>query len=693
MRAAPKTKKPPKQFPRKSVAQPPAQRWWASRSIQVAALGAVLCALVLISYANSLSNGFVWDDNTQLVMNPDIRSGTPWMRLFSSDVWGFEHPGQPARTNYYRPLQMVTYRIASGWFGFDARSFHLLSILFALAAVLVAFWVFLKLTGRTAIAFAAAALFAVHPVHSEAVDWIAALPELGCGILVLLAVGFFLSLRQRTARANAPSGPARPLAFWGLSLLAFAAALLWKETAAVLPLLVAAYVVCFEPGGVGQRIRAAARLSLPYWCVLAAYLIVRLRMLGFLSMRQRIWDLTPVQVGLSALHLMMRYWGKLIVPVQLNAYHEFTPVRSLADVRALLAIGFALLVCVLVWYGFRRRPLLVFAALWVFITLLPVMDIYALGRNVLAERYLYLPSAGFCLLVALIAASAATRLPARARKPVGALLLVVALAASVAVTLDRNPDWKDDATLFRQTLQLSPNAAFVHFMVASTESNDEAGAQSAEAHYLKTIELAQNETPPDLLHVAKAYEGLASLYSDHGNYDRALELLGRVRRLYPDDPDVDGEQGLILVHAGRWQQAEPLLHNAVARNPRNENAINALGLLAWQNKRDLPEAAALFTQALDIHTSHDDFRASLHNNLGGVYGDLRQFPQAMEQFKSAVAISPSDPEYRTNLASALAAMGRYEEATAEATSALRIAPNYPPARAVLEQLGSVRPLH
>ncbi|MGC1222763.1 MAG: tetratricopeptide repeat protein [Candidatus Sulfotelmatobacter sp.] len=76
----------------------------------------------------------------------------------------------------------------------------------------------------------------------------------------------------------------------------------------------------------------------------------------------------------------------------------------------------------------------------------------------------------------------------------------------------------------------------------------------------------------------------------------------------------------------------------------------------------------------------------MHNNLGGVYGDLQQFPLALEQFESAIAISPADAEYHTNLAVALAELNRFEEAAAEVKIALRLAPDYPPARAVLERL-------
>ncbi|MGA2375459.1 MAG: tetratricopeptide repeat protein [Candidatus Sulfotelmatobacter sp.] len=661
--------------------------------MRIAIAAAALCALVLLSCAGSLSNGFVWDDNQQIVMNPDLRPDAPWSHLFSADVWGYRHPDQPGHTNYYRPLQMVSYRLTAGWFGLQSQSLHLLSVLFALAAVLAAFTVYLKLTRRLAVAFAAAALFAVHPVHSEAVDWISALPELGCATFVLISFAVFLSA------CDPGSGPTPTRRFlprhWALlclSLLAFAAALLWKETAMVLPVIIVAYAVCLRrgnlPGHFKERLLSSAKLSTPFWCVLAAYLVLRIRILGSLTTRQRIWGLTNFQVGLNIFHLLALYWWKLIAPLHLNAYYVFSPVRSIADPRAIVGILFVVLACVAIGYAFGRAPLIAFSGLWVFVALLPVMNIYALGRNVFAERYLYLPSVGFCLLAAVVAASAVQRLPQNIRKPLSALILAAVVVWFSAETFARNPDWHDDATLFRATLALSPDAPFVHFMVAATESESDhpAGFESAEAHYLRAIALARDENPPDLLDLARSYEGLASLYSDRGEYARALEVLRQWRDVVPSSPELDVEEGLILLKSGRWQEAEPLLNRAYAAHPGDENVLNALGLLAWEHKRNLDEAEGYFTRALAIHSAKDDFRASLHNNLGGVYGDLQKFPLALEQFESAIAISPEDAEYHTNLAVALAELNRYEDAAVQIKIALRIAPGYPPARAVLERL-------
>jgi Flp pilus assembly protein TadD len=306
---------------------------------------------------------------------------------------------------------------------------------------------------------------------------------------------------------------------------------------------------------------------------------------------------------------------------------------------------------------------------------------------VFSERYLYLPSVGFCLLTVLMAARIGRSFPERFRLPAEAILLAAVLLLFAAWTFVRNSAWKDDSALFSRTLESSPNAPFVHGMVAALQPNNATGQTSAESHYLTAISLAESETPPDRQEMAIAGEGLASIYAARGDFDRALRALAEVRIADPKDPQVDGEEGLILAQAGRWTEAEAALRKAVAISPNDANVLNALGLIAWQHEGHLDEAASYFSKAIGFHTEADDFNASLHSNLGAVYGQQGRFADAIVQFQIAVRISPGDPEFLTNLAIAFQAVGRNDDARQALRAALAAAPDYSPARAALDQLG------
>lgn len=650
--------------------------------------GVFLALLVILSYANSLQNGFTWDDNQQILMNPALRPGARLRPLYSSGVWAFHHSASVSHNDYFRPLQMITYRAAIAVRGFDPTTFHAISILFAAACTVLAFALYSKLTRNVALAFAAGALFAVYPIHTEAVDWASALPDIACTALLLASFLLFLELAGRPVSpedraAWIPEG----LPFWTLSLVCFLGALLWKETAAVFPLLVASWIF-LSPGEDRPFLKsavAAGRFSLPFWGVLGVYLLLRWRALGFVATRLRDWQLTPFQIALTVPHLMMSYWWKLIAPVRLNAYYVFSPIRSPTDLRAVLGILFLGLALAFLVHASRRRPLLAFSVLWVFLSLLPVMDIYAVGRNVFAERYLYLPSVGFCLFLAVLAFEASHKIPNRFRTSAGVAVLSLVVAACAWETATRNPDWKNDATLFRRTLETSPNAPFVLNMVAAAEI-DETAAAAAEEHYQRAASLAAAETPPDRRQMAQAYKGLAWIYSERSDPDRAVHLLTRVRQLDPADPEVDGEEGLILTKAGRWDEAAIYLQRAAAASREDENVLNALGLFSQQHSHQLDQAAAYFLRALAVHTKEDDFSASVHNNLGSVYGEQGRYSDAIHEFQRAIAAAPGELEYHTNLATAFAAAGRYDDARSETRSILAISPSYGPARELLEEL-------
>jgi protein O-GlcNAc transferase len=179
---------------------------------------------------------------------------------------------------------------------------------------------------------------------------------------------------------------------------------------------------------------------------------------------------------------------------------------------------------------------------------------------------------------------------------------------------------------------------------------------------------------------------LASIYAARGEFEQALRALAQVRAADPTDAQVDGEEGLILMQANRWTEAQAALLRAVAITPDDANVLNALGLLAWQHAGNLDEAAAYFSRALSVHAEADDFNASLHSNLGAIYGQQGRFSDAIAEFKMALQITPNDPEYLTNLGTAYAAIGRLGDARRELEAAIAAAPDYNPARVALEQI-------
>src|SRR5271170_3909177 len=229
-------------------------------------LVAVLLLVVFICYGNILVNSFVYDDGQQILRNPYVKSWHFVPQIFGSTVWSFI--GQAGATNYYRPLMTFSYLVLWKIFGPIPFGFHLFSLLMECAVVVMMFYAGRRLFLDDRIAWCAALFFAVHPVHTEVVAWIAALPDLEAALLLLLA----LWLLAAPGKKN-----------WKIELgvtLCFCLALLCKEPA----LMFAPLAVAFEHLAAADRAQTSLRQKVLRYAPLcvagAAYLLLRVALFG-----------------------------------------------------------------------------------------------------------------------------------------------------------------------------------------------------------------------------------------------------------------------------------------------------------------------------------------------------------------------------------------------------------------------------
>src|SRR5713226_7232763 len=297
-----------------------------------APLLSLLFLLAVMPYANTLANSFVYDDYPQLVDNPYVRSFRYLREVFGTTVWSFQ--GAQGITNYYRPLMTFGYLLCYQLFGPLPYGFHLANLLLHAAVVLILFAVTRRLFGNAALAFLAAALFALHPVHTESVAWVAGVTDIELTLCYLLAFWFFLRLEE-------PGGTlARHAALAG----SFVLALLSKEQALTLPLLATLYEHFYRDDRKQTSARQKASRYAALWVLAAAYLVLRARFLGGLAPVLQRPNLSWPEAFLSALALVGQYLGKLLWPLHLCAFYVFHKSSRLSDPPVLAGV-FALLVC------------------------------------------------------------------------------------------------------------------------------------------------------------------------------------------------------------------------------------------------------------------------------------------------------------------------------------------------------------
>ncbi|HXJ97136.1 MAG TPA: tetratricopeptide repeat protein [Terriglobia bacterium] len=552
---------------------------------------AALAGIAVLPYLNSLSNGFVYDDVSQVLNNPYLRSFHYLRQIFTSSVWSFQG-GYAGVTNYYRPMMSFGYLVCYRLFGPNAFVFHAVNVILNAAVVLVLYDVTRRLFRSEFVAVAAALVFALHPVHSESVDWVGAVTDLELTLFFLAAFGFYLRIPRLTS--GRPSG--RWFVVQTGVVLSLALAALSKEPALTLPVLLVIYEHFYREDRAETSVFEKIARYAPAWAFVPIYLVARAHFLG---------GFAPVQVGrpgaatdelaISAVALLGQYAAKMLWPVRLCAYYVF-PTSWLVLLPEVLggiaAVVIGSLLFILLWKWARLAS---FGLVWFLVTLAPALDIRWMPVGAFAERYLYLPSVGLCWVIAW----ACWRLwgigaPFGRTWRVGLAVVAVALMVPAALRIvTRNRDWKDDLTFYQRTLALSPDSNVMH-------------------------------------------TNLGKLYWEQGKTDLAEQQWRAAAELAPDAPVVLDNMGLLLTSRQQYDEALADLTRAVQIAPEDSFAHrNLANLYSDLGRRE--EAEQEFKAALSI--SPLDFRT--RDELGQLYLDEGRFPEAEVQFRASLALRPS----------------------------------------------------
>ena len=555
-------------------------RW---RSIQLSdqALIGLLILLAVLCYGNSLFNGFVYDDEQQILQNPYVKSWHYLPQIFSTTVWSFV--GAAGTTNYYRPLMTFTFLALWQLFKDIPFGFHLFNVTLNAAVVVLVFAAGRRLFQDRRVAWLAAALFAIHPVHTEVVDWIAAVPELEVTFFVLLTFWFFTRLDKNSWKFQLATGAS------------FALAVLCKEPALMFAPLAIAFEHFVRSGNRSASPAAKVMRYAPLCAVAAAYLLLRVMLFGKLAPVLQHAKLTWPQAIYSGFALLAGYTKYLFWPATLSAFHVFHPSLSPLEMPVVLGILVVLIAMTLILYLAKRAPAAAFCILWMGLTIAPVLNARWMAANVFTERYLYLPSAGFCWLFAWYAINLWDRSPAPTKWP-HRLMVVAAVAVfllSAWNIIVRNRVWHDDMTLYTHTLQTNPDAAVIR-------------------------------------------SNLGSLYFDAQQFDRALQEWQLALVQKPDNVVTMNALGIVYTRVGRFADAEAMFKQAIAAKPVWGDSHFNHGLLL-QKTGDLPGALSEFKTAVAL----SPLSGPAHRFYGEALVKNGQSEEAIPQFKQAIELEGS----------------------------------------------------
>jgi tetratricopeptide (TPR) repeat protein len=641
--------------------------------------------LLLVAYSNSFQAALVFDNASVIGEDPRIRVAAP--ENIESILKGRYWYGDSLRavtSPWYRPFTTFSYLVNYAVLGNGPRpaGYHWVNFALHAAVVALVYALGVLIFGGSAPAWAMAAIWALHPLLTEAVTNIVGRAEL------LAALGVLAGLLCHVKGASA-TGRRRVAWLAGLGA-AQAVGLFSKENGAVLPVIMLLYDLTWPERATWRRRAAAyAVVALP----IAAYLYLRSGV--GIHMVVEYTENPLVSAGfwtakLTAFKVIGKYLWLFLWPARLSADYTYNTVELFGwrwwnweDAQALIALAICLaaaLLAVLLWVRWRRtgRPLLFFLVFF-FVALAPASNVFMTGGSTMAERFLYLPSVGLagCVVAAICALGRRGWLhpPAAARVAWAALGLVS--LAYAARTYDRNFDWQDERSIWASTVAVCPGSVRAHYSLGLALERDPDRLPEAIAEYETALQIE-----PDF---AEAHNNLANdLVRLPGREIEAIAEYQAALRIQPGQAAVHLNLANTMARApGRLPDAIAEYQAALRLRPASADAHNGMANALAALPGRLPEAIAEYQAALRIEPNRADVHYNLANALVQAPG---RAPEAIAEYQAALGIQPGLFEAHANLGSTLLRMpGRLPEAIAEYEAALRIRPD-PQLRQIVDQL-------
>jgi tetratricopeptide (TPR) repeat protein len=612
-----KPKRQPRQQRRKPSEEKPrptAPSLFASgplRLLGLLSVGIVACTV----YANSLYGDFVWDDRMLIIKDPEVQTLTNIGGFFTEDF--FLRQDNDLGYGYYRPIVKSTYAIDFAVWGSNPSGYHFTNILLHAACAILVVLLLRRLRMPTGAALVAGLIFAVHPIHTENVAWIAGRTDL----LAFLFSGLSLIFYLVASGERSPDGvDRRPGAMAGriflllFSLAFFALAMLAKEMSVVLVPWIVSIELFLHRKGIAQSILAAA----PFAAVVGAYLMVRLFVVK-VAMPGQPEGHNIGTVLVSAGQLTVRYLGWMVGLGERNAYVVNPYVSAITDKRFVVAAAVLAVLTYAAWRWGRRDGLALTLVAMLATSFGPVLNLVRTAGppdmgNLMAERFCYFPSFPFVAL-AVLAGSRLAMSGSRRTRVICCAALAAWIVWGVHATVARNRVWRDNLTFLTTTLEQSPDAALL-------------------------------------------WTNLANHHLENGNPAKAQLALARATELAPTNPAVMTAHATLLVATGRPQDAVPIQERIVALASRSRPVVLCNLAYLYRLTGEQEKSLAILEKLLADGRQY----SAMYFNLAEIYRERGETQRARVNYQKALLKNPGDLQMRAALAQFEAENGQLAEA-------------------------------
>lgn len=597
----------------------------------------LLIALIAVFvYSNTLSASFHLDDRDFIVANPWFKHFTIWPDLeqFKANKMFSTNVTETLRTRYIAYLTLYG-NIKVG--GYDVKGFHIVNIVIHIInAILIYTLILLTLQtprmrgaifegNEGIIAMCAALVFVSHPLQTQAVTYISQRFASLVALFYIASVVAYIKWRLK----------GKGIALYILSLLCAVMAMMTKETAFTLPMVIGVYEFVFFEGGekARQRLIALAPFALTMF-IIPINILVNAPSFGEAS-KGSATGLSRIDYLITQITVIPRYLIMMFYPAGQNLDYDYPVYRSMADMRVIssaLALAFILAVSAAAYIMGRkgRKGMLIvaFGIWWYFITLSVESSIIPLS-DMIFEHRAYMPSAG----IIMACTTGAFMLAGRNKKRLTAVMIVtglIVIALSMAA-YKRNAVWKDEITLWRDTVKKSPQKRRPHYNLSMAYRA--AGMQDMAVSEYKTAIGLKPDYAGELSGMDETMEEVID--------ERIIEHYKKVLGMDADLTEVYNKFGRMYENRRNFDKAIELYAKALKEKPDSAHASLNLGN-AYKGKGLAREAGKYYMEAIRL----DPKLPEPHNNLGVLYLESNMPRQAVREFDAVLAINPAFPMAR-----------------------------------------------
>jgi tetratricopeptide (TPR) repeat protein len=609
-------------------------------------IGFVL-AVTFLAFVNCIPNNFAYDDQTQILKNEFIRDfrNLPKALVTETWYWRSQHDQDPntqdkPSTPYYRPIFTIYLMMLWKLFGAWPSGWHFFNIIVHMLVVYLVFVMLERVGGDPKTSALASLIFAVHPMRSESVAWISGVTDPILAVFVVSSFYFYLRFRQE--------GVNRLLI---ISLALFFLAVFAKEPAVALGIFIVTYelLIINQDQPLRRRTEPAIKYGGCFLVVAAIYFVARYYALGFALNNVNFRHYPLWQVLLTIPIVIWKYIGLMLWPIDLSLFHATTMVKSPLELDFFVPLLGLLVLAYGIW-RLRGSKLARFGILWFAVNLLPVLNLSAFGEDFLVqERYAYLPSIGFSLLIAL----AILKIPVEKWIPLGSrrvartaliALLVLLLGGK---SLAQNTVWRDDLTLWYHGEQAASDQFMSHFILGHKLINLGEYAQAAQQleECLKiapeNIIVISNLASVNMLIYQYAYTANPTT-ADRAPLDRALELCEKGLSKTNDLAPLWDTLGTIYTFETglkNYDRAVACFQRGLVLSPGNPMMTFHLGS-TLAKKGDLENAVKLLQLALEENSEIVDARKF----LAYAYKAKGRYKEAIDELNIYLKMQPNAPD-------------------------------------------------